>query len=54
MKILYGITKSNFGGAQRYVFDLATETQKKGHDVAVMLGGTGKASAPIGLLESKL
>ncbi|KKT16272.1 MAG: Second mannosyl transferase [Parcubacteria group bacterium GW2011_GWB1_43_6] len=54
MKILYGITKSNFGGAQRYVFDLATETQKKGHDVAVMLGGTGKASAPSGLLESKL
>ncbi len=41
MKILYGITKSNFGGAQRYVFDLATEAKKKGHDVAVLSGGKG-------------
>src|SRR3989338_8775497 len=41
MKILYGITKSNFGGAQRYVFDLATTMQKQGHDVAVMCGGDG-------------
>lgn len=41
MKILYGITKSNFGGAQRYVFDLATEAKKSGHDVAVLCGGSG-------------
>ncbi|MFH1473050.1 MAG: glycosyltransferase [bacterium] len=41
MRILYGITKSNFGGAQRYVFDLATESKKRGHDVAVMCGGNG-------------
>ncbi|MEK7135531.1 MAG: glycosyltransferase [Patescibacteria group bacterium] len=41
MKILYGITKSNFGGAQRYVFDLATEAQKAGHDVAVLCGEGG-------------
>lgn len=41
MKILYGITKSNFGGAQRYVFELAAEMQKQGHDVGVMCGGTG-------------
>lgn len=41
MKVLYGITKSNFGGAQRYVFDLATEAQKSGHNVAVMCGGDG-------------
>src|SRR3989344_2294375 len=41
MKIIYGITKSNFGGAQRYVFDLATEAKKKGHEVAVMCGGDG-------------
>ncbi|MSR87858.1 MAG: glycosyltransferase family 1 protein [Candidatus Zambryskibacteria bacterium] len=41
MKILYGITKSNFGGAQRYVFDLAREAQKAGNDVAVMCGGNG-------------
>ncbi|MDO8565324.1 MAG: glycosyltransferase [bacterium] len=41
MKIIYGITKSNFGGAQRYVFDLATETQKAGHEVAVICGAGG-------------
>ncbi len=41
MKILYGITKSNFGGAQRYVFDLAREAKSAGHDVAVMCGGNG-------------
>jgi|SRR3989344_3599336 len=41
MKILYGITKSNFGGAQRYVFDLATVMKKQGHDIAVLCGGDG-------------
>ena len=41
MKIIYGITKSNFGGAQRYVFDLARAAQAAGHDVAVMCGGNG-------------
>ena len=41
MKIIYGITKSNFGGAQRYVFDLAREAKECGHDVAVMCGGNG-------------
>lgn len=41
MKILYLITKSNFGGAQRYVFDLATETKKRGHSVVVGFGGNG-------------
>jgi len=41
MKILYGITKSNFGGAQRYVFELALEAKKRNHDVAVLLGGRG-------------
>lgn len=41
MKILYGITKSNFGGAQRYVFDLVTAMKKRGHDVAVLCGGQG-------------
>ncbi|KKU97440.1 MAG: hypothetical protein A3F53_01955 [Candidatus Zambryskibacteria bacterium RIFCSPHIGHO2_12_FULL_48_10] len=41
MKIIYGITKSNFGGAQRYVFDLATEAKKAGHDVVVLCGGAG-------------
>jgi glycosyltransferase involved in cell wall biosynthesis len=41
MKILYGITKSNFGGAQRYVFDLARESKKAGHEVSVLCGGEG-------------
>ncbi|MGB3921759.1 MAG: glycosyltransferase family 4 protein [Minisyncoccia bacterium] len=38
MKILFGITKANFGGAQRYVFDLATEAKRRGHEVAVLAG----------------
>lgn len=41
MKIIYGITKSNYGGAQRYVFDLAKAAQEAGHEVAVMTGGNG-------------
>lgn len=41
MKILYIITKSNWGGAQRHVFDLATSMKAEGHDVAVALGGNG-------------
>jgi glycosyltransferase involved in cell wall biosynthesis len=41
MRILYGITKSNWGGAQRYVFDLATSARERGHDVAVLCGGEG-------------
>ena len=41
-KILYIITKSNFGGAQRYVFELATALKKDGHEVAVASGGTGE------------
>ncbi len=40
-KILYLITKSNFGGAQRYVLDLATHTHNISHDVVVVLGGNG-------------
>ncbi len=41
MKILYVITKSNWGGAQRHVFDLATAMKDKGHDVWVAVGGNG-------------
>ena len=40
-KILFIITKSNFGGAQRYVFELATRLKKDGYNVAVALGGNG-------------
>lgn len=41
MRILYGITKSNWGGAQRYVFDMALEAKKLGHEVTVLCGGEG-------------
>lgn len=55
MKIIYGITKSNFGGAQRYVFDLATEAKRAGHDVAVMCGPDfAKATPGKGKLIEKL
>lgn len=41
MNILYVITKSNWGGAQRHVFDLACNMKSRGHDVAVAVGGDG-------------
>jgi glycosyltransferase involved in cell wall biosynthesis len=41
MRILYGITKTNFGGAQRYVYELALYAKSKGHMVAVIAGGNG-------------
>lgn len=41
MKIIYGITKSDFGGAQRYVLDIATASKKNGLDTAVICGGQG-------------
>lgn len=53
-KILYIITKSNFGGAQRYVYDLATAMAHAGHDVAVAFGGTGARGAATGGLETRL
>ena len=37
-KILYLITKGNWGGAQRYVFDLATNLPKNEWDVVVVHG----------------
>ncbi len=40
-KILFIITKSNFGGAQRYVFDIATNLPKDSFDVTVAFGGSG-------------
>jgi len=53
-KILFVITKSNWGGAQRYVYDLATNLPKETFDVAVALGGTGSAGADAGKLKEKL
>lgn len=40
-QILYAITKSNFGGAQRYVYELAKEAKNKGFGVSVTCGGEG-------------
>jgi len=40
-KILYLITKSNWGGAQRYVYDLATNLNKDQFEPVVALGGDG-------------
>ncbi len=53
-KILFVITKSNWGGAQRYVFDLATHLPRDRFAVAVALGGTGAAGAQTGGLQQKL
>lgn len=53
-KILYVITKSNYGGAQRYVFDLASHLAPDEYDVAVAFGGTGSKGASIGTLSERL
>jgi glycosyltransferase involved in cell wall biosynthesis len=41
-RVLYLITKTNFGGAQRYVHDLALEAHKAGYQVVVAGGGDGE------------
>jgi glycosyltransferase involved in cell wall biosynthesis len=46
-KILYVITKSNWGGAQRYVYDLATGLSKEKYDTEVVLGGDGPLSVKL-------
>ncbi|HCR52400.1 TPA: hypothetical protein DIV48_01975 [Candidatus Kaiserbacteria bacterium] len=53
-KILFVITKSNWGGAQRYVYDLATSLPKDKFDVKVVFGGTGEADASQGVLAINL
>ncbi len=40
-KILFLITKSNWGGAQKYVFDLATGLPRDLFEIKVALGGNG-------------
>lgn len=40
-RILYVITKANWGGAQRYVFDLAVASKEAGHEVLVVSGNEG-------------
>lgn len=53
-KILFVITKSNWGGAQSYVHALARHSREQGADVAVALGGTGARGAASGLLAERL
>lgn len=53
-KILYLITKSNYGGAQKYVFELASAAKRAGLEVTVACGGTGEQKAITGLLVEKL
>ena len=40
-KLFICITKSNWGGAQKYVFDIATNTPRDQFDTTVLLGGSG-------------
>lgn len=40
-RILYVITKASWGGAQRYVFDLAQASRDAGHEVLVVSGSEG-------------
>ena len=53
-KIIYLITKSNFFGAQKYVYELAVEAKNRGHEVIVACGGTGEKDAKLGTLADKL
>ena len=41
-RVLYLITKTNFGGAQRYVHDLALKASEAGYQVLVAGGGDGE------------
>ncbi len=41
-RILYIITKANWGGAQRYVYDLALASKEKGYEVIVAYGTKGE------------
>ncbi|KND47962.1 MAG: Glycosyltransferase [Parcubacteria bacterium C7867-004] len=42
LRILYVITKANWGGAQRYVFDMAIGANEAGHEVLVVSGAGGE------------
>lgn len=48
MKILYVITKSDWGGAQRYVYDLSTRLDAGRFDIAVGCGGNGPLVEKLG------
>lgn len=47
-KIIYLVTKSNWGGAQRYVFDIAANLSKDRFTVLVVSGGEGMLTEKLG------
>ncbi len=53
-KCLLVITKSNWGGAQRHVYNLATTLPKEEYLVSVAFGGTGVAESAPGELAERL
>lgn len=53
-KVVFLITKSNFGGAQKYVYELALAARERGWSVVVACGGTGEKGAGLGMLATKL
>jgi glycosyltransferase involved in cell wall biosynthesis len=56
-KVLLVITKSNWGGAQRYVYNLATALSEGANSefiVSVACGGTGEAGSDVGELAARL
>jgi glycosyltransferase involved in cell wall biosynthesis len=53
-KVVFLITKSNWGGAQKYVFELAVAAKANGLHVIVACGGTGGQKAELGLMAEKL
>lgn len=53
-KVVFVITKSNWGGAQKYVYDLAVALPKDQFEIVVVLGGTGETGATTGLLAERL
>jgi len=53
-KVLYLITKSNWGGAQSYLLDLVTSLPKDQFEATVACGGTGAFGAGSGRLVEEL
>jgi len=54
LKVLYIITKATWGGAQRYVYDLATNLPKEKFDVIVAYGVRGKLAGDLAASGIKL
>lgn len=53
-KILYVLTKSNFGGAQRYVYDLVAHLPSDTYEAVVAFGGVGDIGSDAGTLQTLL